>query len=136
MKKAFIFVGLILMVDTCFAFERDSVWKDWRSSETITADTDVSISTGLIYLKDFVTARIVGESGTVQFFNSSGTVANGVSRTSSTIYGIPISTGTTVPIDQVYSRGLRYTKTGTSGIVIRWDYHSLIEPGQERRGFK
>jgi len=136
MKKLLLLASFFLIAEKAFAFEKDSIWKEWRSSETTTVETDVSIATGVIYLKGVVVSSgTTTDTAQLQFFNSSGTIAGGVSRSSSAIYDID-STDAEFPINQVYSKGLRYTKTGTSGIVIDWDYYSRIEPGQERKGLK
>lgn len=137
MNKVTIFgiLFVCLFVKKGIAFDREMIWKDWRSSETTSAETDVSIATGNIYMKDVIVASGTAGFGQIQFFNSSGTVADGVSRTSSTVYEIDTA-GDIFPIDQIYSKGLRYTKTGVSAIVIRWDWVTLPPPALRDKGLK
>lgn len=138
MKKI---IGLLVLlflicIEKGFAYEMDTVWKAWRSSETTTVETDVLIATGNIHFKDVTVASgTITGTAQIQFFNSTGTIAGGVSRSSSTVYNIE-NTGDRFEINQVYNEGLRYTKTGISAVVIKWDWVSSIPMGKERTGLK
>jgi len=113
----------------------DDKYHQWRTSETITSDTDVLIATGVIFVKDVVVASGTSSVAQLQLFNTTGTVAGGVSRSSSAIYDVS-SKNFPIPIEQIYTKGLRYTKTGNSTIAIRWDWVLTVPKGQENRGLK
>ena len=53
MKKIVISLAILFscfFVDKGFALQRDEEWKGWRSTETRTAETDVLVATGSVYI--------------------------------------------------------------------------------------
>lgn len=130
---AFVFVFVLCFWQEAKAYQKDELYKEWRSTITCSVDTDVLVATGAIHIELIQTTSGTLGSGGFQFFNTTGTVANGVSRSSSPVYTIEDTNDTYLVKRPVY-KGFRYTKTGTSCVEVLWDWIGLPPRGFEDEG--
>lgn len=134
MKKYF-FVGLFFLGLADYLRADGTFPPDhfWRSSATCSAQTDVSIATGIIRIERIIVTSGTTGVGSFEFYNASAAVAVGVVRSTSIYYNVE-NTEDWFIVRKVLSRGLRYTKTGNSCVEILWDWYHSALPGQKTRG--
>jgi len=128
---AFIFVFCVQQ--KAIGYQKDELYKEWRSTITCSADTDVLVATGAIHIELIQITSGTAGSGEFQFFNTTGTVSGGVSRSSSPVYRID-DTNDVFWIKKPVYKGFRYTKTGTSCVDVLWDWIGLPPRGIEDEG--
>ena len=106
----------------------------WRSTSPVAAN-DVLVATGVVRIWDIqVTSGAIGYGG-FRFFNTTGTLAGGVSRTSSTFYNVS-TIGDSYKVNEVLSRGFRYTFEGSGIVTIRWNWEFNAPSGLGGTGLK
>lgn len=108
-----------------------SSWHLWRSSETGTADTNVLVASGAVFLRALVVVE-AGVASTFRYFNSENCI---VKKSSSIVY-VTVNTGDIYPLEDYLSKGFCYTTAGTAKIRLIWDWYSLPQRGQLDKGRK
>ena len=131
MKKILI-IGLLLIFTSIANAYQVGQFQAFRSSETGTADSNVLISTGSIFVP-VIEVSSAAPNSTLTLFNSTSTDV-GVSRSTSTAYHLDVER--TIIVSEEYSRGLLYTTTGTAKIRILWDYIITVPKGFEGKSRK
>ena len=119
----------VLMVASILTRVSAEEYTEWRSTQIVSAGTNLVIATGAIYLYD-ITVTSAADGSTFRFFNST---AAPIVTSTSTLYDTGTK-GITYPIGKKLSKGFMYTTTGLSQLDIRWDWILSIPSGQETRG--
>lgn len=132
MKKLLLALIVFMCAGMLEASFSNQNMKVWRASETSTADTNVLIATGVIYVYKVEVPSGSVTGSTFQYFNSSTTDLS-VTRSTSIVYDVD-TTDSDFEIGTILNDGLLYTKTGTSSVRILWDWYIGPNRGQETYG--
>lgn len=129
MKKLLFVLAVLLSTQLSHAKFRNV--EEWRSTSTCSANDNVLIATGPVFLYEIYVASGNPFSG-FTYSNSSTTSSSDVFRSTSVFHDTG-TTGVRFPIETTLTRGLVYSKTGTACIRLKWDWY-MTPLGRETTG--
>lgn len=123
-------VGFVSLAEARVGMNGSERPATWRSSFTVTADTNVLLASGSIHFHGVQDVFAVALSSIV-FYDAQVFNANVTTKTI-----IDLGTNRDIFFDIPFSSGCIYRKFGTAAINILWDWNVAPLQGQETKGIQ